>query len=145
MSGSDSKTCQHCGAIGASMYADDGQLVCDRCFAYAKVVTSDLRASQAQLGMLPTGDAEHIVEKSRSLGLTEAVTALASAGIAAACFVVGAGHPMGMLFGAVFAIVALMVGVMAFRTLRFASTEAPQIQKRASMPPPPASTRPPAG
>ncbi len=144
MPDNDSKTCQHCGAQGASMYAEDGQLVCDRCFAYAKVVTTDLRASQAQLGMVPTGDAEHIVEKSRTLGLTEAATALVAAGISAACFVLATGHPMGLLFGGVFAIVALMVGAMAVRTMRFAAQEAPQIEKRASMPPPPASNRPPA-
>ncbi|MDM7915891.1 MAG: hypothetical protein QUU85_11615 [Candidatus Eisenbacteria bacterium] len=143
MSAQTSKTCQHCGASGASMYADDGSLVCDRCFAYAKVVTADLRASQSQLGLTATGDAEHIVEKARSLGMWESLVAIASSGGAVACFVLAGSHPMGILFGSVLAVVALVTTVMAIRTMRFAKTEAPEIQKRASMPPPP-SIRPPA-
>lgn len=126
------------------MYADDGALVCDRCFAYAKVVTADLRASQADLGMSLTGDPEKIVETSRSLGAQETLLAVGAGAGAAACFVLAGDHPMGMLFGGVLAIVALMVGVMAFRTVRFAQKEAPEIQKRASMAPPPPSNRPPA-
>lgn len=144
MSAQSTKTCQHCGASGASMYADDGALVCDRCFAYAKVVTADLRASQAQLGLSATGDAEHIVQKAKSLGVWESVLAVAAIGGAVACFVLAGHHPMGLLFGGLCALVGLVAGTMAIRTMRFASTEAPEIQKRASMPPPPPSVRPPA-
>lgn len=143
MSAQSTKTCQHCGAVGASMYAEDGALVCDRCFAYAKVVSADLRASQGQLGLSATGDAEHIVQKARSLGAWESALAVAAAIGAIVAFVVFGRHPMGMLLGGACALVALVSGGMAVRTMRFAATEAPEIQKRASMPPPP-SVRPPA-
>jgi len=135
------KTCMHCGAVGADLFANDGSRVCERCFAYDQVVAGELRVSQADLGLTPTGDASDLAHATQRVGRNEwlIVGGLAAAALAFAYWGIQ-NNPFGFFGAGILAVMALLMALQAFRTGRFARTAALEIEKRASSAPPPAMT-----
>lgn len=131
-----SKQCTRCGAAGAELYANDGALVCDTCFSYDQIVTGDLRASQEHLGMTPTGEVSGLVEGAEHTWHRAAAGAVFMALVSAALFYYAAGEELIIVAAIAAAAAALVAGGFAFRTMRFAQKEAPEVVRRSSMPPP---------
>lgn len=131
-----SKQCTRCGAPGAELYANDGALVCDTCFSYDQIVTGDLRASQERLGMSATGEVSGLVEGAEHTWHRAAVGAVFMAIVSAALFFYSAGEELIVVAAICAAVAALISAAFAFRTMRFAKKEAPEVVRRSSMPPP---------
>ena len=137
------KTCMHCGAVGADLFANDGSRVCERCFAYDQVVAGELRVSQADLGLLPTGDASDLAHATEVAGRNEwLIVGGLAAGALAFLYWGVANNPFGYFGAGILGIMALLMAFQAFRTARFAKKVAPIIERRASSAPPPAMTGP---
>lgn len=129
--------CAHCGAVPADLFANDGSAVCDRCFAYDKVVAGELRVTQHKYGMQETGDATTLLEASKKAGRNEMITALVFLVAAAAVLIYFRGHEVSYFIGGILALIGLIVGGGAISTMRFAKNQAPEIVRRASTAPPP--------
>ena len=131
-----SKQCTRCGAAGAELYANDGARVCDTCFSYDQIVTGDLRASQEHLGMIPTGEVSGLVEGAEHTWHRAAAGAVVMAIVSGALFFYSAGEELIIVAAIAAAVAAIVAAGFAFRTMRFAKKEAPEVVRRSSMPPP---------
>lgn len=140
---SEPKTCMHCGAVGADLFANDGSRVCERCFAYDQVVAGELRVSQADLGLMPTGDASDLAHATERVGRNEwfIVAGLVAAALAFLYWGV-MNNPIGYFGAGILGVMAALMAFQAARTASFAKKVAPVIERRASSAPPPAMTGP---
>jgi hypothetical protein len=138
MTASKKTDCEHCGAVGADMFSNDGSRVCQRCFAYDQVVAGELRASQHDLGLTESGDATTLVSAAGKTWHQELGASIVLGILAATLFAyaVYAQNVLAYVAGGLITLVVLPLSVQAVRTMRFARSEVPRIVARASSAPP---------
>lgn len=143
MEASTTKTCEHCGAATASMFANDGSAVCERCYAYDQVVAGEVRASQHDLGLLASGDATSLDRSTSKAWHREFGSAILCTALAIGLYAWGAidWNAMAYVGGALVTVMAIVLYVQGFRTRRFAQAEVPRIVEKASHAPPSMATR----
>lgn len=128
--------CQHCGAAGASAYANDGALVCDACAAYDQIVSAELRVSQADLHVVPTGDADHLSEAAKRAARARTIIASVVIVCSVVTLLVGARIGLAYVASIVGFFLATILLVDARRLRTFAKLDAPEIERRATSSPP---------
>jgi hypothetical protein len=128
--------CQHCGALGADSYANDGALVCDACAAYDQIVMSELRVSQADLHVVPTGEADHLAEAARRAARARVAVAAVIVVASLVTLVYGFGIELSYFASGIGLFLATILLVDARRLTRFAKLDAPEIERRATSSPP---------
>jgi hypothetical protein len=103
---------------------------------YDQLVASEVRLSQSSLGVMSTGNADHLVEASYASSRKRFIGA-------AICFVIAgifgaAGSTMELCYvvAGVLGFVGVMLILDAFRLRSFAKNKAPEIERRASSRPP---------
>ena len=136
--------CEHCGAVGANMFSNDGSHVCQKCYAYDTVVAGELRASQVDLGLTASGDALVLETSTAKAWHGELATSIVFGLLAIVLFAYGIydQNAAAYVAGSLTALIAIPLAFQAARTLRFARDVAPRIVERASSAPPPQLERP---
>lgn len=137
MSGSK---CSRCGAPGADLFANDGAVVCQTCSVYDQLVASEVRLSQSSLGVMSTGNADHLVEASYAASRRRFISATVCFVIAGIFGAVGSTMELGYVGAGVLGFVGVMLVLDAFRLRSFAKNKAPEIERRASSRPPAMNT-----
>ena len=143
MEASSKKTCEHCNAADATMFANDGSAVCERCYAYDQVVAGELRASQHDLGLLASGDATSLDTAASKAWHSEFGWAIGATLLSVALYAYGAydWNATAYVAAAVLTLMAIVLWVQGVRTRRFAKAEVPKVMEKASHPPPAMAAR----
>lgn len=128
--------CSRCGSPGADLFANDGAIVCSTCSVYDQLVESEVRLSQTNLGVMSTGNAEHLVDASLSASRKRFVGALVLFAVAGVAGFFGSQIELAYVGAGILGFVGVMLLLDAFRLRSFAKKEAPEIQRRASSRPP---------
>lgn len=129
-------SCQHCGAKGATLYANDGALVCEACAAYDQIVSAELRVSQADLHIVPTGDADHLTEAARRAASVRIAVGVTVVVFSVLTLAFGIGIPLAYVAAGIGFFLATILFVDARRLTTFAKLDAPEIERRATSSPP---------
>jgi hypothetical protein len=129
-------SCQHCGAKGANAYANDGALVCEACAAYDQIVSAELRVSQADLHIVPTGDADHLTEAARRAAFVRNAVGVVMVICSVITLAFGVGIELAYVAAGIGFFLATILFVDARRLKTFAKLDAPEIERRATSSPP---------
>lgn len=126
-------SCAHCGAAPAGLFANDGSHVCARCAAAERVAIGELRASQADLGLMVTGDVAD-VERSTSVAWHREALGSLVAGLAAFAlfwFAASDQNALAYVAAAIGTLLSVALGVQAMRVMAFARHDAHRLVESA--------------